>query len=155
MKIGIAGTSSMDSVNKPLENKTQKITRMDILRREENVKKIQELLGQNVPITAIAREFSYDFQVLKLLIDTEKLQHSSKPGAPRKSKAHLPENVQKIKDLREKGYTLKAISKIIGCSVDILYVVMRENNICGYTNTSQDGDTYSQKEDIESKDEGK
>lgn len=101
---------------------------------EENVKKVQELLDQKVPIRAIARQMNCSALTIKNLIKLKGLKIGElKQGAPRTSKAHLPENVEKIKTLCENGYSLRAISRAIGCSVDIIYIILRENNIYGYT----------------------
>lgn len=117
------------------------VTRM---RLDENVQKVQELLDQNVPVREIGRRLDCDYKTIRDLIKFKGLRTGElKPGAPRSSHAYTPENVEKILILRKSGYGLGPISRIMKCSVLTVKNVLSENIIT------------TQKEDIESKDEGK
>lgn len=131
----------MNTLENALENEDKLIPKETVtrMRLDKNVRKVQELLDQKVPIRAIAREMECSVKTIRDLIKFKDLKTGElKPGAPRTSVAHLPENVQKIIILRKSGYGVRAISRIIGCSPDILYVVMKENNICGYTSSNNE-----------------
>lgn len=106
------------------------VTRM---RLDHNVQKVQELLDQKVPLSTIAKQFGCNRKTLRSLIKHKDLEvRDVKFGAPRRSTAHSLENVEKIRILYNSGYGLNAIAKKIGCSIDTLYTVLKENNIGPY-----------------------
>lgn len=99
------------------------------LRQPENIEIIRNLIEAGTPIKHIALKYECTPHTIYTLINEEQLTDKNiRAGAPRKSRIHLPENMEKIKQMREDGCSIDKISKDMDTSWKTVASLIKANN---------------------------
>ncbi len=122
---------SSDLISRILKENSIKLqtSTREKLRQPENVEIIRKLLDECTPIKKIARIYTCTPQAIYTLISEEKLTiRELKTGAPKWSHIHTPENLEKIKDMVQCGWTTGKISLEMGCAWETIDSLIKANN---------------------------